>query len=127
MFSGVSTNGVSNIEIRLGTTSGIESSGYGGTLFNSQVTSVGNVALSTGFTVDSTTAITDSRSGLCVLSLISGSVWAASGSFSLTNAARYASFSGTKQVSGTLDRVRVTTVNGTDTFDVGTINIMYEG
>jgi hypothetical protein len=127
MFSGVSTNGVSNIEIRLGTTSGIESSGYGGTLFNSQVTSVGNVALSTGFTVDSTTAATDSRSGLCILSLISGSVYAASGSFSLTNAARYASFSGTKQVSGTLDRIRITTVNGTDTFDAGSINIIYQG
>jgi hypothetical protein len=27
---------------------------------------------------------------------------------------------------GTLDRVRITTVNGTDTFDAGTINIIYE-
>jgi hypothetical protein len=27
---------------------------------------------------------------------------------------------------GTLDRVRITTVNGTDTFDAGTINILYE-
>jgi hypothetical protein len=29
-------------------------------------------------------------------------------------------------LSGTLDRVRITTVNGTDTFDAGTINILYE-
>jgi len=29
-------------------------------------------------------------------------------------------------LSGTLDRVRITTVNGTDTFDAGTINIIYE-
>jgi hypothetical protein len=34
---------------------------------------------------------------------------------------------GTKTLSDTLDRVRITTVNGTDTFDAGTINIMYEG
>ena len=27
---------------------------------------------------------------------------------------------------GTLDRVRITTVNGTDTFDAGSINILYE-
>ena len=34
---------------------------------------------------------------------------------------------GNKTLSGTLDRIRITTVNGTDTFDAGTINIMYEG
>jgi len=33
---------------------------------------------------------------------------------------------GRKQVSATLDRVRITTVNGTDTFDAGSINIFYE-
>jgi len=27
---------------------------------------------------------------------------------------------------GALDRVRITTVNGTDTFDAGSINILYE-
>jgi hypothetical protein len=36
-------------------------------------------------------------------------------------------FSGTIALSGTLDRVRITTVNGTDTFDAGSINILYEG
>ena len=35
-------------------------------------------------------------------------------------------FSGTVTLSGTLDRVRITTVNGTDTFDAGSINILYE-
>jgi hypothetical protein len=30
-------------------------------------------------------------------------------------------------LSGVLDRVRITTANGTDTFDLGTINILYEG
>jgi hypothetical protein len=29
-------------------------------------------------------------------------------------------------LSGTLDRLRVTTVGGTDTFDAGTVNILYE-
>jgi hypothetical protein len=31
-----------------------------------------------------------------------------------------------KTLSGALDRLRLTTVNGTDTFDAGSINIMYE-
>ena len=40
----------------------------------------------------------------------------------------YASYgAGLKTLSGTLDRIRITTVNGTDTFDAGSINIMYEG
>jgi hypothetical protein len=30
-------------------------------------------------------------------------------------------------LSAALDRVRLTTVNGTDTFDAGSVNIMYEG
>jgi hypothetical protein len=29
-------------------------------------------------------------------------------------------------LSGTLDRVRITTVNGTDTFDAGVINLLWE-
>jgi len=33
---------------------------------------------------------------------------------------------GSISLGGTLDRVRITTVNGTDTFDAGTINILYE-
>ena len=34
---------------------------------------------------------------------------------------------GSKTLSGALDRIRLTTVNGTDLFDGGTINCMYEG
>jgi hypothetical protein len=30
-------------------------------------------------------------------------------------------------LSGALDRIRLTTVNGTDTFDAGSVNIIYEG
>jgi hypothetical protein len=33
---------------------------------------------------------------------------------------------GAVSLSGTLNQVRITTVNGTDTFDAGTINIMWE-
>ena len=33
---------------------------------------------------------------------------------------------GTVTLSGALDRLRLTTVNGTDTFDAGSVNVMYE-
>jgi hypothetical protein len=34
---------------------------------------------------------------------------------------------GTVTLTGTLDRVRITTVNGTDTFDAGSVNLLLEG
>jgi len=36
------------------------------------------------------------------------------------------SLAGRKTLSAELDRVRITTIGGTDTFDSGTINISYE-
>jgi hypothetical protein len=33
---------------------------------------------------------------------------------------------GNLSLSGALDRVRITSFNGTDTFDAGSINILYE-
>jgi len=33
---------------------------------------------------------------------------------------------GSKALSDTLDRVRITTINGTDTFDAGSINLLWE-
>jgi len=34
---------------------------------------------------------------------------------------------GSISLAAVLDRIRITTVNGTDTFDAGSINILYEG
>lgn len=126
MFNGVSTSGTSNIEIRLGTSSGVEATSYGGTVMVSQGGAVGSANYSTGFAVDTTTTASDVRSGFCVFCLVSGTVWACSGNFGLVNIARFSTFAGTKALSSTLDRIRITTVNGTDTFDAGSINILYE-
>jgi hypothetical protein len=53
-------------------------------------------------------------------------LWIASGVLSPTNVAGTIQTAGYKALSATLDRVRITTVGGTDAFDNGTINIMYE-
>jgi hypothetical protein len=122
----VSANGTSPFEFRLGTSSGIEASGYSGINFFSQATSVGNIVLSTGFTIDGTTAAADVRSGAVIFTLIGSNVWSGIGNFGST--IRFGSFGGAKPLTtGVLDRVRLTTQNGTDTFDAGSVNIMYEG
>ena len=52
--------------------------------------------------------------------------WSATGTMG-ASAPRATTFGFSKVLSGTLDQVRITTVLGTDTFDAGTVNILYEG
>jgi hypothetical protein len=127
MLNGVSTNGTSNLIIQLGTSGGLQTSAYGGAAMVSQSGIIGNTAFSTGFLIDATTLAADVRSGVVSINLAGSNVWAAAGNVSLVGAARTSCFSGTIGLSGTLDRIRLTTVNGTDTFDAGSVNIMYEG
>jgi hypothetical protein len=55
---------------------------------------------------------------------VSGTTWVSS--HALFSGASGSGGGTSPALSGTLDRIRITTVNGTDTFDAGTINIMYE-
>jgi hypothetical protein len=45
----------------------------------------------------------------------------------LSNTTSSGTGTGSITLSGTLDRIRITTVNGTDTFDAGSINLLLEG
>jgi hypothetical protein len=123
MFSGVSTNGTSVVQVQLGTSSGIESSGYAGETWQANTN---NSGLGAGFAMGVSNAAANGAYGAVTLLLISNNVWVASGTFGRTNFIDSVIINGSKSLSGTLDRVRVTTVNGTDTFDAGTINILYE-
>jgi hypothetical protein len=127
MFSGVSTNGTSTVQVQLGagsfTTSGYNSIGTG--ITGATVSSVTN--FSTGFGVGNEGgSAASSRVGTLVFTNISGSVWTAMFQYGFSDTGRALFGSGNVTLSGTLDRVRITTVNGTDTFDAGTINILYE-
>jgi hypothetical protein len=124
MFNGVSTSGTSAILIQLGDSGGVEITGYVST-----GTSAGNTVATTnstaGFIVYAVVA-SHTNSGHYVFTLVSGNTWIGSGVFK--NATGTTCFgAGDKTTSSTLDRVRITTVNGTDTFDGGTVNILYEG
>jgi len=120
MFNGVSTNGASNIQVQIGAGS-IETTGYLSTCFDSTFASS-----TTGFLVSASVAAGNTRSGLCVICLLGSNVWIESGVVGRTDSATGGYTSGNKTLGGTLDRVRITTVNGTDTFDAGSVNIMWE-
>ena len=60
-----------------------------------------------------------------IITNISGNIWVASG-YASSDVTETLISGGVKTLSGVLDRIRITTVNGTDTFDLGSVNIMYE-
>jgi len=127
MFNGVSTNGTSNILFQLGTSSGIDVTGYLGSVTRFGVSALGSAFSSAGFPLN-LNAATEVYAGAITFSLIGSNAWAASGNFGASNGATYIFVcGGSKTLAGTLDRIRITTVNGTDTFDAGSINILYEG
>jgi hypothetical protein len=123
MFNGVSTSGTSNWLIQIGDGS-VNTTGYASSGTGMDATGVSITAFTTGYGIRSTAA-TYTISGAVTISLVGSNVWVASGVLTTTLPLTF-TVAGTKTLTGTLDRVRLTTVNGTDTFDAGTINILYE-
>jgi hypothetical protein len=135
MFSGVSLSGTDAIVLRLGDSGGLESTGYTGSIFVTYDGGPTNVVLfSVNFTLTSSgagSAAGNTYSGQVVLSLLdlATNTWVINGIVSpatTSSAARFTNFSGSKSLSATLDRLSVS-ASGANTFDAGTINIMYEG
>ena len=126
MFDGVSINGTSVILIQIGDSGGIENTGYVAYSGVIQDTVVNSANYTTGYGMGNDNAAANVHSGLHTLANLSGNIWTLSGSARQAGN-RILMAAGSKTLSATLDRVRITTVNGTDAFDAGTINIAYEG
>jgi hypothetical protein len=124
MFSGVSLSGTSSLLVQLGAGSN-EITGYvstgqtltGGVGGANQSSTAGMII------VDGAGA--NVMTGHMILTHIGSNVWVSSHALRATTVASVFG-AGDKTLSGTLDRVRITTVNGTDTFDAGSVNILYE-
>jgi len=124
MFDGVSTSGTSNLLIQLGDSGGIETTGYTSGADNSGGSGI--TTATAGFILTQQSAAANVAYGSAYISTMSANTWIYTSSL-YTTLPRIQMGGGTKTLSGTLDRVRITTVNGTDTFDAGSINIMWEG
>jgi hypothetical protein len=123
MFQGVSTNGSSLVLIRYGTSSGIESSGYTGSVWEANTI---NALLSSGVNISGAGNAVYVWSGCLVLNSFGSNTWVHQGNFGRSDGATATVTAGYKTTAGTLDRIRITTTNGTDAFDAGSINILYE-
>lgn len=126
-FNGVSTNGTSPPLIRLGTSSGFSTSDYSS--HSSSIVSPNSVAAASELTgINIGHALTaSSRTGLFTLVLITGNTWVHSGLISDANGPAIVHTAGRNSLTGALTQLRITTLNGTDSFDGGAINILYEG
>ena len=128
MFNGVSTNGSSQPLVQIGAGS-VAASGYtSGSCNIAASTAAGGVSSTSGFILNSGSAI-NLINGNAIIALLGSNAWTFSHSLALNSGGTHYSVfgGGSVTLSGTLDRVRITTVNGTDTFDAGSINILYEG
>jgi len=126
MFNGVSmSSSTPYIAIQLGAGS-IDSTSYSGsmaTVLAANTTSAVNN--STYFTVGSLNAAADTFSGSVTLTLLGSNTWVLNGVMG-NSGTRGQLSGGAKTLSGTLDRVRILTSDGSTTFDAGSINILYE-
>ena len=121
MFNGVSTSGTSNLQIQIGSGS-VTTTGYVGSCASGATV----VGMSAGFVVTVTIGAASAISGVSIINSLNGLTYCEFGNTGANSGNIVGSSGGSLTLGGTLDRVRITTVNGTDTFDAGSINILYE-
>jgi hypothetical protein len=128
MFNGVSISGSSIPLIQIGSGSFTTSSYVSTSNNNGNATSTTGVNSTSGYIIASGNSA-NLLYGDLIICNISGNSWIASHTIGFNSSGSYYVVYGagaSPALSGALDRVRITTVNGTDTFDAGTINIMWE-
>jgi hypothetical protein len=127
MFSGFSTSGTSVPLIQLGDSGGVENTGYASGTSIISASAVSSAVYTTGFGLGTGLQVAaGTYQALAVIAKIDGNTWNFSGSMNRTDTGAGGIGNGTKTLSDVLTQIRITTVNGTDTFDAGTINILYE-
>lgn len=127
LFNEVSLNSTSNFLVQLGTGSSptYTTSGYVATSNDFNQTNATFGASSTSGMIMLVAVGTATFTGHMVLTLVSGNTWIQShtGKISTTTVT---TGGGSVALAAALTAVRINTVSGTDTFDNGSINILYE-
>jgi hypothetical protein len=129
-FNGVSLTTTDDFLVQLGTSGGVENTGYTSTSLGIDVVTLGNwqATSTSGFVIVTPNLVQPaSGNGNLFLRRASGNTWTASVGMMFSAAGNSASMhgGGVKTLAGTLDRVRLTRT-GTDTFDAGAVSISYQ-
>ena len=122
LYNGISTTGSSLFQVQIGTSGGIQTTGYNAQAFDNSTSNVST----TGFVFISQGNASPTWGGAGRITFCNGTTWVYEGSVSSSSTGYLASAGGYKDLSGTLTQFRITTVNGTDTWDAGTVGYIYE-
>ena len=126
MFNGVSTNGTSDFLIQIGAGS-VTTTGYNALRAYTQTSSaITNTTSTAGIGLFAGGGATSNYYGSFTITTLGSNIWVLSGIIGTPTNTVMDYSTGGITLGGTLDRVRITTANGTDTFDAGSINILYE-
>jgi hypothetical protein len=124
MIDAVSTDASATLAVQLGDSGGIETSGYtGGLAWTGPSTGSSGSASTFPLAIG---AASDTVSGHAVITKVSGNTWVLSSTVARDNDDLVFISGGSKGLSATLDRIRITTTGGSASFDGGTVNILYE-
>ena len=115
-FIGVSKNGTSSPAVRVGNANGYVTSGY--------ISASGVLTQSNGFVVNAG-GDSDELHGTMTLTKNAAGVWVQSHIVKV-NGSTVQFGAGSVTGAGTVDRIRLTTLGGTNTFDNGSLGITYE-
>ena len=124
MFNGVSISSTANILVQGGVSGTIDSTGYVSTSTGTSGGAGGTASSTAGYVIRGTSGAI-SLSGHMVLTLLGSNIWISSHACSFDGSSSSLFGGGTNTFSGTLDTIRITTTS-TDTFDAGSINVLYE-
>ena len=128
MFDAVSTSGTSQPYLQIGDAGGIESENYlnfVASISTAANTNSGSSSVTQAFPLYTGSIVADATmNGALTLSNLNGNIWVISGV--LLSGKRGVMLGGSKELSAPLTQIRITTANGTDTFDAGSINILFE-
>jgi len=125
MFDGVSTNGTSSVCVRIGDTS-IHTSGYSSVSTLSSGTSV-DISSDTSSFVMRWLSASHIMFGVMVIEKMNNTfMYVQNHNIATLDGPRCAWGAGSKTLSHALSQIRITTENGTNQFDDGTINISWE-
>ena len=128
MFNAVSSSGTSLHQIQLGTGSTtFATSGYAGASMNTSATALNTTNYTSGLVNMAANAAAAVIVGQAVFTNVSGNIWVGSINCARSDTTFTAIGSTVITLGAVLTGVRITTVNGTDTFDAGSVNLLYEG
>ncbi len=125
IFAGISTNGTSVRIVQIGDgafATTLYVGGHGAIASGS----AGAATLTNGFALGLQNVAADTFHGTMTISRQSGNTWVATalGASAAGNIVAIAGYS--RSLTGALDRVRLTTAGGVDTFDAGSVNVSWE-